>query len=138
MSKSTLPSKSKKDRPKVTKHHLYKARAELEEIQSTMRKLATREHELRNKIADLFHTGEDGTENIEIHGLEVKVRRSLNVSIPKDAKDQLEEDAPELYAKVFVTKESLDSSAAKKLLDDLEDYAVTKQGLPTVTFAEIE
>lgn len=129
-----------KQKKKPSKAQLEKVIKELSEIAIEKKKLTDRESELRWLLADTYHTGEDGTENIEVHGYEVKVTRKLMLSITKGALEELEEDNPELFKEVTkketVTK--LVTGSAKDKLDDLEDYVTTKQGLPAIKFKVIE
>lgn len=131
MSKSTLP--------KIKEEHFLKAVAELDELTARIKKDTARQKELRTKMADIFHTGEDGTVNLELFGHEIKVVRRIGVSIDKDAEDELATDHPELYDEVMPEKvsRSMNVTAAKKHLDDLEDYVTVKQGLPTITIKPV-
>ena len=126
--------------PKVSKAALDKAVAELDQLTLEIITRTARAHDLRNKMANLFHTGESGTQTTELHGYEIKTNRTLNISLPKDAAEQLADDDPDLYDEVYPekTSRSLNNTVAKKRLDDLEDYVVTKQGLPTITIKRIE
>lgn len=122
----------------VSKTRLVAIHQELSEIEEQKKILTTRESELRTKIADFYHKGEDGTQNFEVHGYEVKVTRRINITISKGSKLQLQEDNPELYEKVIKVEENLNTTEAKKVLDELEDYVTTKQGLPTVVIKKIK
>ena len=102
------------------------------------------EKRLRHKIADVFcpadeEGNEKGTKNFELHGHKVKIVRKLNISLPKDAAEQLIDADPDLADKVYPEKSfrELDKTAAAKALDELEEYVTTSQGLPEVTFTEI-
>jgi len=123
---------------RLSKKRLLEVKAELAGIKEAKTKLTHRENELRNAIADFFHEGDDGTENFEVHGHQVKVQRKMNLSITKGNLVLLEEEEPELYGEVTKTEVKLHDTSAKKHLDDLGDYVTMKQGLPTVTITEIE
>lgn len=113
---------------------------EMEDLAARIAADTKRLSSLRNKMADFFHKGEDGTENVEVHGYQVKVVRKLGISCNAEAKEQLAADDEELYDEVFPEKvvRSIDSKVAKAKLDELQDYVTTKQGLPTVTFKRVE
>lgn len=130
---------SKKTKPKVSKAALTKALNSLEENEKLIKELTKKQNDLRIKIADFFHEGEDGTQNFEIHGYEVKVVRRLSVTCSKEAQEQLAVDEPDIYEDIFPEKvvRTFDSTKAKHMLDELEDYVTTKQGLPTVTFKRL-
>ena len=83
---------------RLSKKRLLEVKAELAEIKEAKTKLTHRENELRNAIADFFHEGDDGTENFEVHGHQVKVQRKMNLSITKGNLVLLEEEEPELFA----------------------------------------
>lgn len=124
----------------VSKKALDKAVEELEEIQARRVIDTHREKEIRTKMAELFHNGEDGTQNIEIHGYKIKVVRRMDISISKDAEAQLAADNPKLYAKCYPKKvvHVAVNSEIKAHLEELEDYVTTKQGLPTITIDRIK
>jgi|TARA_R100000084_G_scaffold106654_1_gene65209 chromosome segregation ATPase len=123
---------------RVSKQRLLAAKAELAELEDTIKKAQHRQRELRNNIADNYHTGDDGTQNFEVHGHEIKVSRKMNLSITKGNLALLEEEEPELFEEVTKTEVKLHDTSAKKRLDDLGDYVTMKQGLPVVTIKEIE
>lgn len=135
---------SKQPVPQVKKAHLIKAMDELEQLEAEIAERKSRQDKLRHKMADLFFPGDPssakGTRTVKIHGYEVKVERKLNISIDKEAEEQLASDNEELYDEVMPEKRvrKLNDSVAAKKLDELEDYVTTKQGLPTVKFKRIE
>lgn len=130
---------------KPKEEHFLKAREEMEQLSAEIAERVERLRLLRHKMADIFHPGDHaslhGTRTTKnIYGYEVKVERKLSISLPKDAIEQLEEENPELLDEVAPkrTERKLNDTAARKKLDELEDYATVKQGLPTVTFKRIE
>lgn len=121
-----------------SKKRIISAMEELAEIKIAKKNLTERENKLRNAIADSLHKGEDGIQNFEIHGYEIKVGRKMTLSITKGELHRLEEEDEELYAEVTSTTTKLAESAAKKKLDELGDYVTMKQGLPTVAITPIK
>jgi|TARA_R110002167_G_scaffold294935_3_gene499541 hypothetical protein len=124
----------------VKKDAFLKAMDELEQLDAELVAKTTRRNHIRQTMAELFHTGESGTENCEAYGYEVKVVRKLTISCSKPAMEQLEADDETLFKLVFPRKVSrtLNATKAKEKLDELQDYVTTKQGLPTVTFKRVE
>jgi hypothetical protein len=125
--------------PKVSKKAFDGAMTELEQLGAEIETRTKRMKDLRNRMADVFHSGEDGTQTTEIHGWKVTTVRKMGITLPKEAAEQLASDDEDLYDKVCPEKISraLNASAAKKHLDELEDYVITKQGLPTINFKRI-
>lgn len=126
--------------PTIKKKFLDKAVAEIDELETRVASDTRRLKELRNKLADTFHTGEDGTENTEIHGYQVKVVRKLNLSCDKESLEQMQLDDPDLYKKLFKKKTTLEfqKTEAKELREQADKYLTAKQGLPVVSFKRIE
>lgn len=135
---------SDKPVPKIKKAHFLKAMEELEQLDAEISERKARQDTLRHKMADAFFPGDPasakGTRTVKIHGYEVKVERKLNISINKEAEEQLASDDEDLYNEVMPEKvvRKLDATLAAKKLDALADYATTKQGLPVVKFKRIE
>lgn len=135
---------SKQPVPNIKKAHLVKAMDEVEQLTAEIAERNARLSKLRHKVADIFHPGDPatlrGTKNVKIHGLQVTVERKLNITINKEAEEQLAADDPELYDEVMPEKvvRKVNESAAAKKLDELAEYATTKQGLPVIKFKRIE
>tara|TARA_R110000851_G_scaffold39729_7_gene100731 strand:+ start:8432 stop:8821 length:390 start_codon:yes stop_codon:yes gene_type:complete len=123
---------------KPSKAKIESAMRELAEIKLQKKMHTDRENVLRHAIADSLHEGEDGTENFDMHGYQIKVVRKMSLSITKGELCRLEEEDAELHAEVTKTETKLSEGAAKKKLDELGDYVTMKQGLPTVTIVPIK
>lgn len=135
---------SKQPVPKVSKAHLVKAMTRLTQLETEIAERKAESDALRHKMADVLHPGDPatlrGTKNVKLHGFQVTVERKLNISINKEAEEQLAADDPELYDEVMPEKlvRKINDSKAASNLDKLAEYATTKQGLPTVKFKQIE
>mgnify|MGYP000462872445 CR=1 FL=1 len=127
MSRKKLPSKKK----------IEDTKAELEQLAIDKKQITERENELRIAIADALHHGEDGTENFEIEGYEIKVTRKMGITLSKSEAARLEDENEELYEEIMDHKVALNASRAKKRVDDLGDYVTLKQGLPTIAIKPI-
>jgi len=128
----------KNNAKKPSKAKIVAAMKELADIKLAKTIMTDREKALRTAIADSLHKGEDGIENFEIHGYQIKVGRKMSLTITKGELYRLEEEDNELYEEVTQTVTKLSESAAKKKLDELGDYVTMKQGLPTVTITPIK
>ena len=123
---------------KPSKKKIETAREELETLAEQKKIITAREAELRHAIADSLHHGEDGTENIILHGFQIKIGRKLTVSCTKPELARLQEENEELYDKVTKTETKLWDTKAKDHLDEIDEYVTTKQGLPTVTISKVK
>ena len=134
----------KKTVPTIKESHLINAMNKMEQLAAEIAERNSELTALRHKMADVFHPGDPatlkGTRTVKVHGYEVKVERKLNISINKEAEEQLASDNEELYDEVMPEKvvRKLDNTLALKKLDELADYATTKQGLPVIKFKRIE
>ena len=129
---------SKDKQYKPSKKKIESAKEELDYLAEQKKVITTRESELRHAIADSLHHGEDGTENVLLHGYEIKIGRKLSISCTKPELSRLAEENEELYDSVTKTETKLWDTKAKEHIDELDEYVTTKQGLPTVSIKKVK
>ena len=124
---------------KPSKQKVASAYKEMQEIDSQLKILQSRQRELRTRISESFQETQDqeGTQSVNAHGFEIKITRSISRSLTQEQLQSLEEDYPEVYAEAIVHKASLVTSKYRKHSDILDGYVVAKPGLPKVTITPI-
>lgn len=134
MSLTKTKGKTKPKTAELTEAELLAARDALLEIKSEQDKLREKELAIRAYLADLYHTGEEGSKTVEIHGHKLTITRSINRSITKEEVARFQAEHGDLALEVLTFRPEIKVGPYKEHADIVDDYITSKPGPPTVVF----
>ncbi len=104
---------------------------ELKEIQNTAR---DEELKIRTFLADNLHIAEEGSKTIDIDGVKVTITRTLTRTIGQAEAEEFCKHYGDLSLECLRWKPEIKVSGYKKHREILDEYIVTKSGLPSINF----
>lgn len=124
----------KNKKTEITLAILLAARERLFELKTEQAKAREEELVIRQYLADLLHKEVEGSKTITLEGVKVTVTRTLNRTIDAAEVERFCADHPQVSVAVLRWKPELKISEYKKNVDIVDEYIVTRPGIPTVEF----
>ena len=124
----------KNKKTEITLAILLAARERLFELKTEQAKVREEELVIRQYLADLLYKEEEGSKTITLEGVKVTVTRTLNRTIDAAEVERFCADHPQVSVAVLRWKPELKISEYKKNVDIVDEYTVTRPGIPTVEF----
>lgn len=125
----TTPKKKviKRDDLVIARDRLF----ELKELQNSARE---EELKIREYLADNLHTAEEGSKTFDIDGVKVTITRTLSRTIGQTEAEEFCKQHGDLSLECLRWKPEVKVSGYKVHREILDEFIVTKAGLPSVAF----
>ena len=113
---------------------LLDAKQSLEDIKAEQEELRVKEISIREYIADVLHTEEEGSKTVKVGAAHLTITRMLSRRITKEEAERLSAEHPDIWHEAVAWRPEVKVSGYKDNKKIMDDYIVTKPGPPNIKF----
>lgn len=118
----------------LTEKDLLDAKKKLASLKKKQDELRQQEIDIRTYLADVLHSGEEGSKTVTVGEVKLTITRPLTRSITRDEAERLTNEHPNIALEALSWRPEVKTSGYKEHQSVVDDYITTRPGPPTVLF----